>query len=73
MYDATWLAGKPVRMAQPPLCVLPSHDADDASKIKHTVFSKKLASDRGTHNSTCQLTGAIISSKCIVIVGESVT
>ena len=48
MYDATWLAGlagKPVRMAQLPLCVLLSHDADDASKIKHTASSKKLARD----------------------------
>ena len=27
-------------------CVPPSHDADDASKIKHTASSKKLAHDR---------------------------
>ena len=44
MYDATWLAGlagKPVRMAQLPLCVLLSHDADDASKIKAHSFQQK--------------------------------
>ena len=54
-------------------CVLPSHDADDASKIKHTASSKKLAHDRVLHNSTCQLTGAFISSKCIVAIEELVT
>ena len=27
-------------------CVLQSHDAIDASKIKHTASSKKLARDR---------------------------
>ena len=44
MMPRGWL-GNPCALHSCP-CVPPSHDADDASKIKHTASSKKLARDR---------------------------